>query len=216
MPKMMQWLHGAVTLLLAAALGVEVTKFQALSDQLTELENRIAAVESGEAPPINSSEANRRLASAATQRTRRSTSGTATAASGTQSQVVEEEVAEVVEATMEEMLEQREEERKAEATEKWIDQASESSLIEIERAAETYDISEEKVEAAHAVLVDSLYATIELKEALDAEELTVREAKAEGNVLLKEIHDELVGLLGDEATEELGAAIRPGRGWKPD
>ncbi|MEN0062828.1 MAG: hypothetical protein AAGA48_11810 [Myxococcota bacterium] len=160
------------------------------------------------------SQAQRLSRSSAEQQELRAAVAAAVAASAPEG-MAEGDVEALVGSTVEELLETREAVKKQEATDKWVEQASEGTLVELERVVERHGLSDAALKEAHDMLVESLYYTVELKQSLDEGEISVREAKLDGEAYVVNLGRQLDDVLGETASAELGQAIRPGKGWNP-
>lgn len=212
MSRTLQLAHGAATLALGAALVWQVGQTRGLSERIATLEAQPA---SGAAPASTSGGGEVRGFAARSDERKAMRAAVAEAASAARAEGMDEEqVAELVETRMEEMLDAREARQRDEQTQQWLSQASEGTLIQIEKLAEEHQLSEQAVAQAHEIVVDSLYFTVDLKQSLSDGDISVRQAQEDGNEYLADMRSELVKVMGEEATEELGWAIRPGMGWK--
>ena len=123
------------------------------------------------------------------------------------------ETAEMMEAALERAFERKTAENKAEATEKWIAMATENIELELEELVADYDIPEASQVAVVDLLVGGMHDGIQLKRDVRDGDISLREAKAEGQALQDDFLVSLTELIGEEAADELGERLKPGEGW---
>lgn len=128
---------------------------------------------------------------------------------------VAEVVDEVVDDRVDEAVERRLEEKKQEGRTKWVSQASEMLRYEVQKRVGS-DVPPEKVDEAMAYLDDILYETLDLQQGLESGTMTVPEVMERSDTALRELRQNLNGVLGEDATTDLGPVIRPGQGWPQD
>lgn len=196
-------IHAAVTGLLVVGLVVQQTQIASLRAALSPDASPVATATRGASAPLSIAE-RKAIHDAAVDAV------TAAAPEG----MAEEDVADLVASTVQDMLEAREAEQRDEAVDSWIEQASESTLVELEKVADKHGISDEAVREAHDLLVESLYYTVELRQRINEGETSVRDGKLEGDEYLVAFGAQMDRILGEDASTELGEAIRPGRGWR--
>lgn len=128
--------------------------------------------------------------------------------------LVEEALAATLEDTLEDTLDAREARQKDERTEQWLAMATESMQLELEDLAQDHGIDEETQDTVLTLLVDATREGVEIRRALGDGDISVREAKAEGEALENDLAVELDELLGRDVNDELAEKIRPGNPWK--
>ncbi len=127
--------------------------------------------------------------------------------------MTEDEAAALIEQTLEETLERKAEERETEKIDQYMKMAEESMRVEVEDLAKEYGLTDEQVGRTVDLLVQGMYEGQDLREDLKAGEITMREAKEEGEIIKREYEETLTEILGVEAYEALGRAFYGDGGW---
>ena len=125
----------------------------------------------------------------------------------------EEEAVALIEATLDDTLDRKADERKTAEVDQYMKMAEESIRVDVEDLIREFDLPDDKVQRVVDLLVQGMYEGHELREDLKAGNITMREAKEEGEVIKKEYADALIELLGQEAYEELGRKFYGEQGW---
>ena len=105
--------------------------------------------------------------------------------------MTEEEAAALVEATVEDAIERKADERKSAEVEQYMKMAEEGMRVEVEDLADEFELPEATVNQVVDLLVQGLYEGHALREDLKAGNITMREAKEEGEVIKQEYADAL-------------------------
>lgn len=125
----------------------------------------------------------------------------------------EEEAAELVEVAVEEAIERRRSEEETEQRELKRDIATQSIVMVVEDVGDEYGFSPKAEDAIIDMLVGGLADGERLKQQLEDGEISLRDAKEEGESIRAQYVEEITKLVGEEATDALGERLRPGRGW---
>jgi len=134
------------------------------------------------------------------------------ARSGGEDAMDEEEAAALVDAAIEKLEDKAKEKQDAEV-QRYIEMAEEGIRVEVEDLQREYSLSDDQVAKTIDLSVQGMIEGWELQEDLKAGDLTVREAKEEGEVIKSEYMETLLEILGEAAFEALGQKFYPGKGW---
>lgn len=212
----MKWLHAlhaAATVALVGGLAAQQQQLQALDGRLQELVRaerldqevaRQVAAAQAEGRPLDA-EARAEIARAASE-----------AAGIDDEEQVLSMVEDVVEGAVEDAVQRHADQKKQADTDRWVQQASDGMRFVLEEMSGEYGLDEDQIEAAMIPLEESLLDSVDLKERMNAEEMSMREAIEEGRAIREDLRADLVAAIGEEATEALGPKIRQGRGWDED
>ncbi len=125
----------------------------------------------------------------------------------------EEEAAALVEVALEEALERKTQEAEDAEIDRYLEMATESIEVEVEDLQDEFPLSDEQITRAINISVEGLHEGFELRQAIERRDISMRQAKAEGEALKQDYQDALLEVLGDAAFFALGEKFYPGRGW---
>jgi len=189
------------------ALAAVVLKQEA---DLSELEERVSAIRTTtHSTTTVSSTTTRRLEQPDDEVQGTTAAVRAAAATDGTAPVQEEEFEDAVE----DAVEKREARKRAEGQERWVKNNSDGLRYQLDKLAGDYGLNDQQVEAAMVYIDEILYETVDLREQLREEKITVPEAMEHGDRVLNQLRDDLNEAIGVEATDKMGDMIRPGQGW---
>lgn len=210
--EMAAWAGGAVLLVLV---GLQTMTVSQLRGEVTELSSRVQAVESGEAAATvnGSAPAVRRMMARPVMAPRmggdsEAMQGTAggTAADGSEGAASPE-----LEALVHRTLEQQTREREAEQTARWMDRASRWTERRVDGLVEEGLVPEAQAEAVITMLVNEMHDGMEIKETVQAGEMTEEQGWERWGEMRRVNDEALAEMVGEEATKRLR---EDGRGGK--
>ena len=134
----------------------------------------------------------------------------------------QEEAAELVqvaldralETTLDDALEQRAAAREQERRQRFLSVAEQGIEVQLEELALDYDLTEAQTAQAGEVLLSTLQDGMELRRAVGNGEVSLLEARAEGQLLREGLADSLQDTLGADAYEDLGRRFHGEGGWE--
>ncbi len=205
-------LHLAATAVFTATVVWQTVETRSLAQRLEALESSVPAKAGQERP----APALARRHAEGLNPTSSQALAQADAPSGGADQVADDAEPEAIQAAIDEAVERKAEEKRVSEQEQWVQRSAEGIEYQLEKLAEEHGFDEAAVARARELFVDVLYDSVSLREAMEHDELTVKEAIVEGNTMRRQLRDDLVDTIGEEATEKLGWTIRPGKGWADD
>ena len=209
--EMAAWAGGTVILCLV---GLQTMTVSQLRGEVTELCSRVQAVESGEAAATvnGSAPAVRRMMARPVMAPQmggdaQALQGTARAAAeGTEGAASPE-----LEALVHRTLEQQTREREAEQTARWMDRASRWTERRVDGLVEEGLVGEDQAEAVITMLVNEMHDGMEIKEVVQAGEMTEEQGWERWGEMRRLNDEALTEMVGEEATKRLR---EDGRGGK--
>lgn len=141
---------------------------------------------------------------------------------GGEGAMTQEEAAELVqvalddalEATLDDALDRRAEAREEERVQRFVEVAQESLRGELDGLAQDYGLNDDQVAVASDVMVQGLNEGLELRSAVMRGDVSVLDARSEGQLLRTEVADSLTEALGADAYDELGRRLHGEGGWE--
>ena len=208
---MAAWAGGAVML---GLVGLQTMTVSQLRGEVTELSSRVQAVESGEAAATvnGSAPAVRRMMARPVMAPQmggdaQALQGTArSAAEGTESAASPE-----LEALVHRTLEQQTREREAEQTARWMDRASRWTERRVDGLVEEGLVGEDQAEAVITMLVNEMHDGMEIKEVVQAGEMTEEQGWERWGEMRRLNDEALTEMVGEEATKRLREDRRGGK-----
>ena len=208
---MAAWAGGAVML---GLVGLQTMTVSQLRGEVTELSSRVQAVESGEAAATvnGSAPAVRRMMARPVRAPQMG--GDAQALQGTARSVdegSESAASPELEALVHRTLEQQTREREAEQTARWMDRASRWTERRVDGLVEEGLVGEDQAEAVITMLVNEMHDGMEIKETVQAGEMTEEQGWERWGEMRRVNDEALTEMVGEEATKRLR---EDGRGGK--
>ncbi len=136
------------------------------------------------------------------------------AASDTPNPMTEERAAELIEAALDDAVERKAAETKEAEVARYMEVAEESIRMEVEDLQKAFSLTDAQRDGAIELTVQGMVDGHHLRKDLENGDITVRQAKEEGEVIKQDYYDELEALLGTDAFEALGEQFYPGKGWE--
>ncbi len=135
------------------------------------------------------------------------------ARSGEAAGMDEDEAAALVEAALDEALDRKTQEATEAAVDRYMEMAEESIQVEVEDLQEDFNLSDDQVARTIDLTVQGMIEGYELQEDLKKGDISVRQAKEEGEIIKQDYYAALIEILGEAAFEGLGERFYPGKGW---
>lgn len=127
--------------------------------------------------------------------------------------LVQEALDDALESTLDDALDRRAEARRSERTQRFLDVAEQNIRMQVDELAADHRLTEEQSAEAVDVMVTALRGRSELRRAVMSGDLTVVEARGEGEVLREAFEEDLSRTIGAEAYEDLGRRLNGEEGW---
>lgn len=116
---------------------------------------------------------------------------------------VSEATSEQIREVLDEEFDRLADERKDREVGQWVEMASQSVSHDVGKIGEDYDIAEATQQEVVDLIVESLWTGVDIRAAIASGDMTVGEAKEQGEVIDQELKDRIVGLIGEDATDDL-------------
>ena len=118
-----------------------------------------------------------------------------------------------LQTTLDDALDRRAEARQLERKERFLTVAEQGIRGEVEELAADYGLTEAQVSSASEVMVQGLQDGMELRGSVLRGDVTLFEARSEGQAIRESVQDTLTDVLGVDAFEELGRRLHGEDGW---